>query len=121
MDKEQALHTFWSQFGVKAYDENTVDEDAELPRITYEVMTDNFEKENALTASIWDRSRSWGNVTNILHRIENTLGMGGQTIRYTNGLLWVKRGMPFSHRMSDPDDSIRRILVTIEVEYISEV
>lgn len=121
MDKEQALHTFWSQFGVKAYDENTVDEDAELPRITYEVMTDNFGKENALTASIWDRSRSWSSVTTILHRIENTLSMGGQTLGYDNGMLWVKRGMPFARRMSDPDDSIRRIVMTIEVEYISEV
>ena len=121
MDKEQALHAFWSQFGVTAYDESTVPEGAVLPRITYEVMTDNFGKTNALTASIWDKSRSWGSVTTILHRIENTLGMGGQTIRYSNGMLWVKRAMPFARRMSDPDDSIRRIVMTIEVEYISEV
>lgn len=129
MDKEQALHTFWSQFGIKAYDMNTVPTDEEFkkmgvapfPRITYEVLTDNFGAQNALTASIWDKSPSWGTVTTLLHTIEQTLGMGGQTVRYDGGMLWVKRGQPFSRRGQDPDDSIRRIVLTVEVEYISEV
>ncbi len=121
MTKEQALHSFWSQFGIKAYDSNTVPEDAELPRITYNVITDNFDSPNVLNASIWDRSRSWESVTNILHTLEQNLGYGGQTITYDSGMMWVKRGRPFAQRMSDPDDSIRRIFINIEVEYISEV
>lgn len=121
MDKEQALQKFWEQFDVPAYDSSTVPEDAELPRITYEVITDNFGAQNVLTASIWDRSRSWGSVTSILHKVEQSLGYGGQTLKYENGLLWVKRGVPFAQRMNDPDDSIRRIVINIEVEYLSEV
>ena len=120
MNKEQALHSFWSQFGT-AYDQNTVPEDAELPYITYEVITDNFGSQTILSASIWDRGTSWESVTNILHSIENVLGYGGQTIVYEGGLLWIKRGTPFSQRMNDPDDSIRRILINIEVEFNSEV
>lgn len=120
MDKEQALHKFWSQFGV-AYDENTVPDDAELPRITYEVMTDDFGNQNVLTGSIWDRSTSWKSVTDIVHEIERTLTRGGQTIGYDGGMLWIKRATPFAQRMSDTDSSIRRIVVSIEVEYISEV
>ena len=120
MDKEQALHSFWSQFGT-AYDRNTVPEDAALPRITYEVATDNFGAQNILMGSIWDRSTSWKSVTDILHSIEEALGYGGQTIKYDRGLLWVKRGMPFAQRMADEDDSIRRIVINIEVEYLSEV
>lgn len=121
MDKEQALQYFWSQFDVPAYDQSTTPEDAELPRITYEVITDNFGAQNILTASIWDRSTSWKSVTDILHKIEARLGLGGQTILYEGGMLWVKRATPFAQRMSDPDDSIRRIIVNIECEYISEV
>lgn len=121
MDKEQALHSFFSQFGVTAYDANTVPEDAALPYITYEVITDNFGAQNVIAASIWDRSTSWEGVINILHKVENTLGYGGQTINYTNGLLWVKRGMPFAQRMNDTDDSIRRIVINLEIEYLSEV
>ena len=37
MDKYQAINEFWNRFGVMAYDENTVPDDAELPYITYGV------------------------------------------------------------------------------------
>jgi hypothetical protein len=121
MTKEQALHTFWSQFGVKAYDQNTVPDDEALPYITYEVGVDNFGNTNALTASIWDKSKSWASVTTILRRIENSLAYGGQTVGYDNGMAWIKRGVPFAQRMSDPDDSIRRIVLNIEVDFNSEV
>lgn len=121
MDKEQALQSFFSQFDVPAYDEYTVPEDAVLPYITYETITDNFGAQNVLTASIWDRNTSWASVIGILHKIENKLGYGGQTINYDGGLLWVKRGMPFAQRMNDTDDSIRRIVLNLEIEYLSEV
>lgn len=121
MTKEQALHTFWSGFDVPAYDQYTVPDDAELPYITYEVITDNFGAQNVLTASIWDRSTSWGKVTGILEKIANLVGYGGHTVRYDNGLLWIKRATPFSQRMDDEDDSIRRIVINVEVEYESEV
>lgn len=120
IDKEQALHQFWSQFGIPAYDVGTVPDDAPFPRITYEVITGNLGEQNILNASIWDRSRSWQSVTEILHDLESSLGMGGQTLHCRGGMVWIYRGMPFAQRMTDPDDSIRRILINIEVEFITE-
>lgn len=122
MDKEQALQTFWAQFGVTAYEQNAVPDDATFPYITYESITDNFGAQNVLTASIWDKAESWAQCINLLHTIENTLGYGGYTVNYTNGLMWVKRGMPFAQRQGDPsDDSIKRIVINTEIEYLSEV
>ena len=121
MDKEQALHQFWSQFEVPAYDQNTVPDDAAYPRITYEVITDNINAPHVLGASIWGKGKSWQEVTGILHRIENTLGYGGQTVSFDGGMVWISRGSPFSQRMSDTDDSIRRIVINIQAEYITEV
>lgn len=120
IDKEKALHQFWSSFGVTAYDENTVPENAMLPRITYNVVTDHIGNTVAMTASIWDRSTVWNGVTEISHRIAHKLMRGGYTRGYADGIVWIKPGTPFMQRMSDPDDSIRRILVNIEVEYFSE-
>ena len=120
MDKEQAIHYFWNQF-TNAYDQGTVPEDAPYPRITYEVITDEFDVQNVLTASIWDKSSSWAGCTNILHQIESRLGRGGQTLHCDGGAVWIYRGMPFAQRMTDTDDSIRRIVVNIEVEYLTEV
>lgn len=122
MDKEQALQTFYSGFGVPAYEENTVPDDAVLPYITYQVMTDGFNVQNVLTASIWDRSNSWKSVTDILHRIEGAVAKGGKTVPYDTGVLWVKPAQPFAQNMDVPDDdSIRRKVINIEVEYNSEV
>lgn len=121
MDKESTLNYFWNQFGCKAYDSNTVPDDAPYPRITYEVITDNIGVQNVLTASIWDRSTSWKKVTDIQHAIEARIGLGGQSLHCSGGLVWICRGVPFAQRMSDPDDQIRHIVVNIEVEFITEV
>lgn len=121
MTKEQALQEFWSQFGTPAYDQATVPEDATYPRITYEVITDNFNVQNVLTASIWDRSTSWVGCSNVLHEIESKLGRGGQTLHCDGGAVWIYRGMPFAQRMTDTDDSIRRIVINVEVEFLTEV
>lgn len=117
MDREQALNAFWNGF-CEAYDENTVPEDAVLPRITYEVAVDEFNNPVSMTASIWDRSRSWASVTALCHTIEDVLRGGGKIVRYDTGAIWIKAGTPFAQRMSDPDDTIRRIVLNIEAEYI---
>ena len=129
MDKQQALYSFFAGFGVPAFDENTVpdvDDFEEMglkpfPRITYQVITDNLGSQNIISASIWDRNPSWDRVDAILGQIEDELGYGGTTVRYNNGLLWLTRGMPFAQRMGDEDDSIRRIVLSIQTEYMSEV
>ena len=59
MTKASALYNFWSGFGLTAYEENTVPTEAEFPYITYQVVTDSFGAEVALTASVWYRDTSW--------------------------------------------------------------
>lgn len=117
MDKTQALHSFWAGFG-NAYDQNTVPEDAPFPRITYEVATDSFGRDLMLSASIWDRNTSWSTVEALKEAISNEIGHGGVNIPYDDGMIWIRRGSPFAQRMGDTDDSIRRIVLNIEVEYI---
>ena len=120
MNNVRALHGFWSSFGWKAYDESTVpSEDLHpvIPRITYEVATDEFDAPVSLTASLWDRSYSWENISNKATEIYNYIGRGGRMVRFEDNVIWVKRGSPFSQRMSDEDDSVRRIVLNIEVEY----
>lgn len=118
MDKEQTLHSFWSSFGVNAYDPNTVPDDAPFPRITYEVITNEFGVPTSLNGSIWDRSTGWNTITTICNQIDSRLSQGGQTLRYDGGMMWIKKGSPFASRLGDPDDTIRRIVINIEVEYV---
>lgn len=119
MTKEQAYHAFLASFGWPAYDENTVPDDATLPRITYNFSDAEFGDPVAMAVSVWDRSTSWTSVTAMKDQIYNAIGLGGKIIPFDGGYIWVKRGQPFSQRMADESDSIRRIYIVLEVEYLT--
>lgn len=134
MNKVQALAAFWDSFGWNAFDENSVPEEYPTgvklvpPYITYQVATDSLNDYGiALTASLWHKSPDtltkvgWAEVTLKSEEISAAIGRGGKVMPYEGGYLWIKRGSPFAQRMSDPeDDLIRRIVLNIEAEYLSE-
>jgi hypothetical protein len=119
-DKWVALQRFWSSFGLPAYDENTVPSTATYPRLTYEAETSSFDEESILKASIWYNSTSWSEISQKANEISDFIGMGGTLIAYTDGSMWVKRGTPFAQRMSDPEPHLRRIVLSVEIEFFSE-
>lgn len=123
MDKEQALQSFWSSFGLPAYDENTVPEDASLPYITYEVATGSFENEIPLTASVFYKGSTWGPITQKTHEIAQRLyELRGSAIRIDDGLIRIWEGTtPLFQRMGDEDDQVRWIVVNVMVEFMTKV
>lgn len=120
MTKAQALFSFWSGFNLPAYDETTVPEDAPFPRLTFEAAEDSFGREIALTASVWDYSTSWNVVEQKAAEIGQRITMGGITVPYDGGVMWLKRGTPFAQRMADDNDSVRRIVINASAEFISQ-
>lgn len=122
MDKFQTVHSFWSSFGLNAYDENTVpagDDLPELPYITYDVVIGDFGDFTAMSASLWYYGTSWSQITAKLSEIEARLGRGGVVLPTDNGAIWITKGSPFAQRMSDENDMIRRIFMNISAEYIT--
>lgn len=121
MDKAQTIHSFWNGFGLTAYDANTVPLDAQMPYITYNVATDGYDSEVIMSASLWYRSSSWAAISQKTDEISRYLGLGGKTLTYDGGGVWIKKGSPFAQRMGDEsDDNIRRMLLSITAEFISE-
>lgn len=121
MDKEQAIHNFWSSFGLKAYDEATVSESAQLPYITYNVMTAGLDDTVLLNASLWYRSSSWVDITKKADDISRDIGYSGKILKYDDGALWIVRGTPFAQRMTDEDTTIRRIFINVLAEFITAI
>lgn len=124
MDRWQALYNFWSRFGLNAYEENSVPEDAGFPRLTYQASVSTFNEPVPLSASIWYRDdnehdKNWRPVDQKADEVSAFIGMGGIMEIYDGGALWVRRGSPFAQRMSDPDTSVRRVVLQIEVEFLS--
>lgn len=122
MNAQAALNSFWSGFGWTAWEENTVPENAfsrANQYITYSAGESGFKEPMMLSASLWQRSTSWADVITKAQQIMNYIGMGGVFIATDEGAIWIKRGRPFSQRMSDEDPAVRRIYLNIEVEFIT--
>ena len=120
MTKAAAIYQFWSGFGLTAYEENTVPTDAAFPYITYQLVTDSFDREIPLTASIWYRSESWTAINAKTEEISQKISRGGKIIACDGGAIWMKRGQPFAQNMGDEsDDLIQRKYLNITAEFIT--
>ena len=121
MDKSQALYSFWSSFGLPAYDENTVKIGEELPYITYSSATDSLGNIVPMSASLWYRSMSWAEISKKAEEIAEYIGKHGHVVLpLDKGYVWITKGTPFAQRMSDDADSmIRRIYLNITAEFLT--
>lgn len=122
MDKYQAFQSFWSSFGIDAYDENTVptgDDRPDLPYITYNIAESDIYRPVYLHASIWYYGTSWSAITAKLAEVSSAIGLGGKMLPIDGGALWIKKGFPFAQRMADENDMVRRIYLNIEAEFIT--
>lgn len=132
MNKQQAYNAFWSDFGVLAFEENSVPTDdvieqmikgtnlKKYPYIAYQVITDDIGHPVFPTASIYDRNTSWERLdtlaNNISNRIQNT-----NTIKLDNGRMFITKGSPFAqHQLESADTNIRRIILNLGIEFFTE-
>ena len=120
MTKAAAIYQFWSSFGLTAYEENTVPEDAVFPYVTYQLVTDSFDREVAATASLWYRGESWTAINAKTEEIAQHIGLGGKIIKCDGGRIWIKRGQPFAQNMGDEsDDLIKRKYLNLTFEFFT--
>lgn len=123
INKWQALQEFWSSFGWNAYDENSVDTGAfapEFPYITYAAQTGVIGQVLTLTASLWDKSTSWVDVSDKADAISERIGYGYELVKIDGGYLYLTQGQPFAQRMNDPSDpEIKRIYILLNAEFLT--
>ena len=120
MTKAAAIYQFWNSFGLTAYEENSVPDDAAFPYITYQLVTDSFDSEIQLTASLWYRSESWTGINAKTEEISQKISRGGKIIPCDGEAIWLKRGQPFAQSMGDEsDDLIKRKYLNITAEFMT--
>ena len=116
-----ALSTFWSQFGIPAYAEDMVPDDAALPYIRYTVAKAPAMEATVLTAFNYHRRRLMGNVerAEVAERIANAIPQGGVRIPVEGGgFLILRRGSDFQTLYQDPDDAdVIGIRTSVEVYF----
>lgn len=132
MNKQQAYNTFWSDFGVLAFEENSVPDDktiqqmieaglasSKYPYITYQVLTDSLDSTIYPSASIWDKNTSWERSDLLSNRIAERIRKM-TPIKLDDGRMFITTGSPYSQHMSEEgDSSIRRIVLNLQVEFFT--
>lgn len=123
MDKWQVQYEFWSQFGIPAYEENSVPDyrDLTFPYISYEAASGGFEDTISVEASIWDNNRSYIRIDPIADEIQRFIKeMGCPEMEGGRYRVWSEP--EFARNMGDPDnDSIRRKVLSVNFEFMTEV
>ena len=119
MTKAAAIYQFWSGFDLTAYEENTVPTDAAFPYVTYQLVTDSFDREVAATASLWYRGESWTAINAKTEEIGKYIDES-LPIKCDGGCIWIKRGHPFAQNMGDEsDDLIKRKYLNLTFEFFT--
>lgn len=124
MDNYRAIQTFWESFGVDAYDEQTVFTSGSAPaypHITYEAFSGQWEAQKTMSASLWAKSTSWAWLKQRAEEIRKAIG-SGITMPVDGGIIWFRiSNTPFAQVIASgsTDDLVKRILLTIEVEFLT--
>ena len=122
MDKWQGLDSFWQSFGIPAYDENSVPDDATLPYITYEAAIGSFGDVVPLSASVWYYGQSWADVSQKVDEISRKMN-GWHLVSLGAGqYIYLKKNQVglFAQRMKDPNDLIKRISISFSAEFFTQ-
>lgn len=101
MTKIEALYSFFSSFGIPAYEENSVyamAEDGDVPSfpyLTYELKTDSFSESDVfISFSLWYRTMSLLDIQAKSDEIAASIGRIGKMIDYDTGSILIMRSQP---------------------------
>lgn len=121
MSKASALQTWFSSFGLTAYEETNVKASATLPYLTYTYSTGDFDGgEVPLVVNLWYRTESNVTPNAKAEQIYTAVGRGGVMIPVEGGAIWIKRGSPFCQALADPSDAnIRRRYINLTAEFLT--
>ena len=122
MTKEAALYQFFSSFGLEAYAETAVPEDAVFPYLTYQAATSACEEgEVSLTVNLWYHTEGEATPNQKAREISKVIGQGGVVLLCDGGYIWLKRGSPFCQNLSDQTDrGIKRRYINVTAEYLTQ-
>lgn len=116
MTKQAALLEFFSSFGIDAYPNTAVTDDAALPYLTYEVKSASFGGLPVpIIVKLYYYTDSEAIPSKKAEEISRFIGEEGAAIRCDDGLIMVYKGDPFCINLEDETDS------TIKLRYINLV
>lgn len=127
LEINNALRSFWSQFGLPVFFQNLAVEP--FPFITFEYGVADFGVEYAITGRVWTRDASHPQIStgfpqiywDTLDKIQNAVPTNsGVLIDLDNdkGVIYLTRGTPFIvHNMPDDVRTVKSALINLNIKY----
>ena len=123
IDIMEALLAFWNQFGVPAYAEDMVPDDAKLPYIRYSVAKAPAMDATIMTAYNYHNARLMGNVerARLAEQIAEAIPEKGVKLPMDNGgFLVLYRNSDFQTPYKDSEDlNVIGVRTSVEVRFYS--
>lgn len=108
----KALKTFFSGFGLPAYDEYSVPDDVDLPYITYHLAEPEWNQKASMYAQVWYRTKSNAEVLAKADAIEQAIGLGF-VITLPDGYMVIWPETPFAQIIVE--DDVRRAYINLSI------
>ena len=110
MDTARALKSFYSGFGLPAYSENDVPFDAELPYITYSVVTPGYLEASTHQARVWYRDTT---PTNAYAKADEIVAAIGDGILLFSSVC-LRPGTPLMQKQPT-EDTMQVIYINLQI------
>lgn len=104
----KGLYEFWSGFGIPAYPEYAVPDDAQLPYITYETKEPAWRDTALYTVRVWYRDTSFEAISRKVDEISNAIGEGC-TFALENGFIWLFKDELFMQMQPTDEDDLLKV------------
>lgn len=112
------LLKFFSGFGIPAYTENTLPDDAELPYITYSLVFPDWRTSGSISASIWYSGTSFKEVFAKADEISNAIGEGIRLPVVEGGCVYLSKDSPFAQEQPTQSDTVKAVSLNIGIQAI---
>lgn len=115
IETARALYVFWSSFGLNAYVEGYVPDDAEMPYITYSLANPEWRSQGTHYARLWYRSTSYQGILSKAHEIETAIG-DGITLPAADGFVALWKENQFVQLEEDEDVTVKCAYLSLIIE-----
>lgn len=120
MTKGEAIQAFFNQF-LTAYPASAVPQDVVFPWLTYELVTGSWgDGDLSLQVNLWYYTTSEADPNAMAERLSREIGRGGVLLPCDGGAIWVKRGSPWCQSVPDADKAVKRRLINLSVEFLTQ-
>jgi hypothetical protein len=110
------LYRFFSGFGIPAFTEYNVPDDAVLPYITYQVNEPGWNNIGTIYARVWYRSTSFTSINAKVDQIKASVGEG-VSIPTSGGAVYLTKGTPFAQNIPiEGDETLKVVYLLFNIQ-----